>query len=359
ASAEATGIAEILNQTTAVIRFQVVRDRAAARTYQLRSSERVQVATEANATVVLKDGRGERRIALTADGFYALRPDRTGLLDLQRIGTRVAAKQPDKPPAAPATVGPVAPQAAIGPVSPATAPPATGQPRAAATPAPARIAVKLLVDDDEPARRELWEKRLRDRLATASAVLKEAAGVEFYVARVETWDSDDTTKDFTMALREFEQEVDPGSARLAIGFTSQFELVVGRTHLGGTRGPLARQILIREWSHKLSETERMEVLVHEMGHVLGAVHSLDQHSVMRPILGDRQSRSAKFTIRFDEPNRKIMRLVGTELAATRLKSMADLSEPTKQTLRRAYTERAEAFPKDPGARECLARLEGR
>jgi hypothetical protein len=101
------------------------------------------------------------------------------------------------------------------------------------------------------------------------------------------------------------------------------------------------------------------VLVHELGHVLGAVHTQDKLSVMRPVLGDRQSRSTKFIVRFDDTNQTIMKLVGGELAATRVKMMAELPEPTKQALRRLYAVRVEAFPQDGGARECLSRLDGK
>ena len=38
---------------------------------------------------------------------------------------------------------------------------------------------------------------------------------------------------------------------------------------------------------------------HELGHFLGSVHSPEADSVMRPVLGDRQSRSVKFRVGFD------------------------------------------------------------
>ena len=44
------------------------------------------------------------------------------------------------------------------------------------------------------------------------------------------------------------------------------------------------------------------MLVHELGHFLGAVHSAESRSVMRPNIGDRQERVRSFHIGFDAPN---------------------------------------------------------
>ena len=54
---------------------------------------------------------------------------------------------------------------------------------------------------------------------------------------------------------------------------------------GCSLGPLHTHILIREWKPR-TEPERLEVLVHELGHFLGACHSPENDSVMRPLLGD-------------------------------------------------------------------------
>src|SRR5205085_7080037 len=114
--------------------------------------------------------------------------------------------------------------------------------------------------------------------------------------------TDNNINNFDKTLAEFEQNVKPEPARLAIGFTSQYEVPRGAFHLGGTRGPLHTHVLVREWSKHISEPERMEVLLHELGHFLGAVHSPAPDSVMRSILGDRIARVKDFRITFDPVN---------------------------------------------------------
>lgn len=228
---------------------------------------------------------------------------------------------------------------------------ATGRtlPGSAATAPLATIPVKILVDEEEPARQQHWERRLRDRVAAASEILRRQAGVELKVVATGTWDSDDKITDFFESLGEFERDVKPFPARLAIGFTSQYQVVQGRTHMAGTRGALNTHILVREWSRQMSEPERLELLVHELGHFLGASHSPEQSSVMRPVLGDRQAVRKGFQVRFDPVNTLVMSMVGEELRRRRANKLVDMTLGTKARLRQIYQALSPTMPDDPAA----------
>jgi hypothetical protein len=215
------------------------------------------------------------------------------------------------------------------------------------------VPVKIFVDEEEPTVQRAWEKRLRGRIAAASEILKTHCFVELKVVDVGTWDSDDKTTEFETSLAEFERETSPGEARLAIGFTSQFQLVRGRTHLGGIRGPLGHHLLIREWSKIITESERLEVLLHELGHFLGASHSPEANSVMRPVLGDRQARSKKFRIGFDPVNTLAMCLVSEQLTERARPQMAALDAPVQLQLKQLYAELAKTMPDDPAAQQFI------
>jgi len=221
-----------------------------------------------------------------------------------------------------------------------------------------RIPVKICVDENEPSRRTLWEPKLRKRLAAASDLFEAHCGVRFETAAVDTWRSDDRLQDFSRSLREFETEMTPGTARLAVGFTSQYQLPKGRMNLGGTHGPLLSHILLREWSKHFSEPERLELLVHELGHFLCATHSPEQTSVMRPILGDRQANSQSFRIAFDPVNTLILNLVAEDMRAERVKEFDDLSPGTRLQLRGIYKEMVLAVPNDPAADRFVQLLLG-
>jgi matrixin len=122
---------------------------------------------------------------------------------------------------------------------------------------------------------------------------------------------------------------------------------------GGTRGPLHTHLLIREHVNKNSERESLELVVHELGHFLGAVHSPEQNTVMRTILGDRQARDTRFRVVFDPLNTMAMCLVSQELAARPEVRFRQLTPPTRAELRAIYADLARAIPNDPAARQYL------
>ncbi len=218
------------------------------------------------------------------------------------------------------------------------------------------MSVKILADDNQPALQKVWERELRERIAAASEIFEHHCGVRFEVKAVDTWVSDNNINDFQTTLREFETKVNPAPAQVAIGFTSQYAIPHGMTHLGGTRGPLHPYILIREWSQYVTRSERLEILVHEMGHFLGATHSADIDSVMRPELGDRRSHSASFRIGFDPLNTLAMNLVSDELRAHAYHGYAQMPLDTRRELKRIYLALGKELPDDPAAERFIEML---
>ncbi len=249
--------------------------------------------------------------------------------------------------------------------------PLPGLPLAAGRPAPGppvpqrddvcTIPVKILADDKEPTVRRVWEKRYRERLAAASAIIQRHCRVRFEVVAVGTWNSEDGARDLRQLMAEFERTVKPAPARLAIGWTGQYQALRGEPHMGGTRGPFHSHILLREWGHQLAEPDRLEMLVHELGHFLGAAHSAESRSVMRPDIGNRPARARSFHIGFDAPNTLAMYLVGEELRSRARSSplvhLGQLPPASKDRLRAVYHLLAAALPDDPAAPRFLAILD--
>ena len=219
-----------------------------------------------------------------------------------------------------------------------------------------KIPVAILTDSADPGIRAAWEKRVRKRLAEASDIFEHHCRVRFEVVAVGNWTSDPAVRSFDQALMEFARKVRPFPARVAIGFTTHYEWLQDEMHLGGTHGTLASHVLIRESPGQVSEPERLEVLVHELGHFLGSAHTSDKTSVMRPKLGDRQSAAKTFRIGFDAPNTLIMCLIAEEMQSRHIWHPSVLSPAAKSAVRGAYMALAQTIPQDPVSTSSLQSL---
>lgn len=211
------------------------------------------------------------------------------------------------------------------------------------------IPVKICIDEEEPARDAIAENRLRRRIEAASAILEKYFRTRLQVVAVGKWDSDDATDDFNTSLGEFEREVSASPARLAIGFTSQWKMMPGRMHMAGTRGPFSTHILAREGNPQISEAEKLEYLVHELGHFLGAAHSPEPGSVMRPVLGDNKAGRKDFRIQFDPVNTLAISMISDEMRRRGVTKLAELSPDTRKRLGQIYMELSRSLPEDPAA----------
>lgn len=218
------------------------------------------------------------------------------------------------------------------------------------------IPVKILADVREPTTRKKWEERLRKRLDSASQILEKTCGVRFETVAVETWDPDPTITGMQESLREFGQKVIPVPGELAIGFTSKLRVGPSCHWLGVTGGVLHSHVLVREWYGAETEVERLEVLVHELGHYLGAAHSAASDSVMRPRLGDGRARWRKFQIGFDPLNARAMNLIADSMRRHGFRALVVLEPQRRSELQAVYENLLQASPEDPVASHYLKQL---
>jgi hypothetical protein len=225
-----------------------------------------------------------------------------------------------------------------------------------APPAGRVVNVKILVDDDERRPRSVWEPALRARIAAASQALAAHGGPEFRVTAIDTWTTDNAESDFHRTLKQFEQAVPAAPADIAIGFSSQYEFAVGRIHLGGTRGAFHSHILLKERAGKVLDPERIELLTHELGHWLGATHSADATSVMRPVVGQGQLRVTGATLQFDPPNALLIALMGEEIRLRGVTKLDDVSVDTRRRLTTIYEAVLPTVADDPATAHYLQLL---
>ncbi|MBA3484263.1 MAG: matrixin family metalloprotease [Pirellulales bacterium] len=316
----------LANRTTAPVSFQAVIDNHRVQNVTLEPGDSRPLFAEGGVRIKASVGGRPQEIALDPDCAYFMgKKSGAGPLELVKIGLGET------------------PGRAWQPLSPGAI-----ELRDAGV-----IDVKVLVDDDEVRPRQVWERVVRERVAKASAALEAHCGVTLRITAVGEWDSDDLQRDFHQSMREFESEVLPAPAQIAIGFSSQYDIAKGRVHMGGTRGPLHSHIILKERSRNVLETERLELLVHELGHVLGASHSPEPNSVMRPVITGGLQRAAGARVQFDPPNTLLMALMGQEIRKRRIGEFEGVTPQTRRRMQEIYTAIAPTLPDDPAANQYL------
>lgn len=311
----------LANRTSTPIQAEIQPVRAAASAVTLGSHEVVPVFVDGRAHVSFGSRSRKKRYLLSANSAYYFGTLSDGEVVIQQIGLGEDRTTSD----------------------------GRSLPGSALTTRVAEIPVKILVDEEEPALRSRWEARLRARVEAASKVLEKHCRLRLKIVAFGTWESDNRINDFHASLSEFERKVTPFPGKLVIGFTSQYQVPHGRVHLGGTRGPFHSHILIREWSQHVAEKERQELLVHELGHHLGASHSPERDSVMRPVIAGRNAKSPLRGIRFDPVNTLVMSMIVEEVRRRDVADLNELSIGTKRRLRQIYATLSDSLPQDAAA----------
>jgi hypothetical protein len=201
------------------------------------------------------------------------------------------------------------------------------------------LPVKLLIDDREPERQQMWEPRLRLRLQMASDILQRYVGVRLEVVALGTWKTSAPTTTFAEALGDFERNVEPGPARLAIGFTRQYPISPEEfARSGGLHGPLRTHMLVPDSTRQVTSDEALKMLLHELGHFWGAVHVTQTDTLMGLQL--RGPIKPGQPLGFDPANTLAMNLVAEEVRTRGVSTLNELSPIRKRCLERIYAELA-------------------
>jgi Metallo-peptidase family M12 len=309
----------IANRTNATVRFEIVALGGEATPYALEAGDVLPISVTTDVAIRFGTRRGPQSYDLTPNSAYFFHDVEGTGLDLEQLGLHGhVARRP---------IDPETEQAVKSDL--------------------ATVTVRIYVDEEERMTPDYWQNRLTKRVEAASAIFEKHCRVRFRVVAKGTWPSDDTAEDFQASLKNFERMVTAHPADVAIGFSSQYADTSPGAELGGTRAPFHPYVLIREGSPRISEPEKLEVLVHELGHFLGASHSPEPTSVMRPGQGDRRALLRNYRIGFDPVNTLVMYMIGEELRRHRVRGLKDLSLETRLELRSIYATLAQTLPKDP------------
>lgn len=324
------------NYTDDEVRFSLSSDKGNPRSYTVAKGDVLAVPATRSLEAAFSTGRKLQRDRVHTNALYFF-IGKAKAMQLRQFSFSDSAKQPPK---APAEVE----------EEPADS---TGE---NASKTILKIPVMLLVDQAERNVQSVWEKRLRQRVKSASDILQRCCRVQLEVVEVGTWQSDPRSAQLADMLDDFQKKVAPKKARLAIGFTGVRGGGAVQDHaLGCTKGSLHTHILMGEYRLR-TEAERLEVLLHELGHYLGACHSPESNSVMRPKLGDGRANLRSFRMGFDPINTLAMNLIAEEIARRPVRSLAAMRSRTRKCLFDLYTTLTRLIPKDPAAAQYLSAL---
>jgi hypothetical protein len=316
ASAEAAAVV-LSNRTDQEVRFRMLPAEPPPVDYRLPAGESAPIPVTGALEVSFTGTSGVRRQVVEPYGVYFFERDKDGRLTLEEIGLgRNAA--PPKPPL-------------YGVVK---------------TTQILTIPIKILVDEEEPGTRQAWEERIRKRIQAASDVLERTCHVRLKVVGADTWESDNSLTELKDLYSDFRTKTRAAPAALAVGFTSQLRRPAERLEIGCTGGPLGSHLLFSEWV-PATEPERLEMLLHTLGHFLGAPHSPEPTSIMRPQFLDRRALHREHRMAFDPVNALIMFLVGEEVRQHKIRDFGQISADTRRHLHRIYRQLERAMPDDP------------
>ncbi|MFO0809147.1 MAG: matrixin family metalloprotease [Gemmataceae bacterium] len=319
ASDATAAVVVVANRSAGEVRFIATPAQGKPQQYTVASSDLAVVPTTGPVEIAFDVGKERRRYQLDPDTAYYFGDHAKGL-DLREIRIGAAGQgQPSRPSPLPDKASPA-------------------QPRV--------LTVKILVDQKELMARAAWEKRLRARLDAVSQTLERVCRVKLKVVATEEWQSNEALTDLRESLADFERKVKAHPAQLAIGFTSQSLREAEENRSGVTRAALHDRILIREW-RPATESGRIDVLLHELGHYLGATHSPEPDSVMRPLLGDNPRVRANWRCSFDPVNALVMNLVADEIFDRGIRHLGKVAPSTRERLRQIYEDLAQTLPDDP------------
>ena len=242
----------------------------------------------------------------------------------------------------------------------AAMPPADDVPAEPPPPTPLKLPVALFADDANTRTRAGWEAAYRGRLAAASEILTRQCGVTLTVASVGDWKSDPSHADLLQQLGVFERAAPVPPGTLAVGYLSRHPKPDPENKeeppAGFGRGPLWPHLLLRDGKLR-TEGEKVEALLREVAHHLGAAHTPDPLSAMREKLSAGRGASTRYPLGLDPLNLLAVGIWADELRAGKPRSVADLRPVNRERLTVVYKTLSGLLPADELAAELLAAIE--
>jgi len=174
------------------------------------------------------------------------------------------------------------------------------------SPATNQLGISFWVDHSYRDAFPKWKDRITLRVLYANDILRSQFDIELIISEFKEWDSNfEISLDKTM--ENLQKKNFSNTKLFRIGFTLDKGLTVqwnNRSKLGlaqllGTDAIITSQPSFKDVAQFWNPLEEALTLVHEVGHLLGAIHVLDEGSIMYPSSGS-------LSYEFDELNHRII-----------------------------------------------------
>ena len=156
-----------------------------------------------------------------------------------------------------------------------------------------RIVRLKVVADEEFRKNGDWRFEIKRHVANASRVFEDEFGIGFEIRTIDSWNSDNLQNTIVDLLNDLRKKVSLDEHDAVLGFTDQPRDGSG---LGGVASYLKGYVLLRRMK---SSAFMDRMIVHELGHLFGAIDLNQPDSVM-----SRQNPGPQF----DEFSKRIIRL---------------------------------------------------
>jgi predicted Zn-dependent protease len=188
--------------------------------------------------------------------------------------------------------------------------------------------VRVWADSDHRGQSARWRRRIADEIDYANQLLVPMLGLRLEIAEIGPWDRHEPGASLRETLTDLAAHDNGDGVHFVIGLTSALSMVSTDQHELGMAEVLSKYIVLRGFSdieerkaferrYPDIEAEREEVLdarrrhkqtvvlLHEIGHSLGAIHEQEAGWIMHPIYGPEASA-------ISDRNRDIMLIAATE-----------------------------------------------